>query len=195
MNIIDAGACGLGSLVVSGVKNPLHLTFPNRLTRLLNRADKPQNYVAALAGISEGLVSKYEAAKTIPRVDSVERIANSFGVQPCWLAFGPEGTLRFRKRRDPDTIDQATPELLLVDAVDTALRSDEIPSRLKAIREVKALSLRRVAEAAAMSPQGILKIENGLAAPLISTIEALAVALDVSPGWLAFGIGEGPSAD
>ena len=35
-------------------------------------------------------------------------------------------------------------------------------------------------------------IERGDVLPGINTVEALAVALDVAPGWLAFGDGEGP---
>jgi hypothetical protein len=37
-------------------------------------------------------------------------------------------------------------------------------------------------------------IEKGVTDPLITTVEQIAVAIDVAPGWLAFGEGEGPAA-
>jgi transcriptional regulator with XRE-family HTH domain len=59
---------------------------------------------------------------------------------------------------------------------------------------MKGLTLRAVASAAGVSPQSILLIEKGESEPRISTVEEIAVALDVAPGWLAYGEGEGPEA-
>lgn len=55
--------------------------------------------------------------------------------------------------------------------------------------EARSLSLRAVAKAAGISAQSLLLTEAGETVPLVSTCEALAVALDVSPCWLAYGYG------
>ena len=55
----------------------------------------------------------------------------------------------------------------------------------------RSLSIRGVAKAAGISAQSLLLTEAGETVPLVSTCEALAVALDVSPVWLAYGYGVG----
>lgn len=50
--------------------------------------------------------------------------------------------------------------------------------------------MRELALAAGVSGQTVSITEAGGTVPLVSNCEALAVALDVSPGWLAFGVGE-----
>lgn len=64
-----------------------------------------------------------------------------------------------------------------------------VGERCKQAREARSLSLRAVAKAAGISAQSLLLTESGETVPLVSTCEALAVALDVSPCWLAYGYG------
>ncbi len=59
--------------------------------------------------------------------------------------------------------------------------------RLKGSRERLGLSLRELSAAAQVSYQAVLYTESGQTVPRIDTIEAIAVALDVAPGWLAYG--------
>ena len=47
--------------------------------------------------------------------------------------------------------------------------------------------MRALAKAADVSYQAVLYTESGQTVPRVDTIEAIAVALDVAPGWLAYG--------
>ena len=58
---------------------------------------------------------------------------------------------------------------------------------MRQLRENVALTLLQVAEAAKGSDQAVLNTESGATVPRLYTIEAIAVALDVPPGWLAYG--------
>ena len=80
---------------------------------------------------------------------------------------------------------------MLRSALDLPLGADQLAKRVKLAREQLGLSLRALGAAAGASGQVVMMVERGQP-PLINTVEALAVALDVSPGWLAFGDGEGP---
>ena len=44
--------------------------------------------LARLAGITAGAIHLIESGKSIPGVDTVERIARALGVDPRWFAFG-----------------------------------------------------------------------------------------------------------
>lgn len=56
-------------------------------------------------------------------------------------------------------------------------------SRLKAVREAKLLTIRRLADRAGVSPATVVRIEHGGDAAL-RTVRALCGALDVEPGDL-----------
>lgn len=64
-----------------------------------------------------------------------------------------------------------------------------VSERLKLKRDQLGLSLRQLSEAAGVSFETIRKIETGKAIPKVDTCERIAIALGVSPCWLAFGVG------
>ncbi len=66
--------------------------------------------------------------------------------------------------------------------------------RLRLTRERLGLTLRQVGAAAGISIQGVLNCETGATVPRVDNLERLAVALDVSPCWLAYGVGDPPAA-
>lgn len=65
--------------------------------------------------------------------------------------------------------------------------------RLLQSREARGCTLRGLAERAGLSAQAVLYIEQAKVVPKVDTCELLAVALDVAPGWLAYGEGAGQS--
>lgn len=117
----------------------------------------------------------------------VEHLACALGVSPTWLAFGFDGFEAWRERvprkGEPERADP-TPQPAQRDCPE-AYRG--IPERLRHAREQSGLSMRAIARATELSAQTIALIEAGRSVPLISNIEAIAKALTVSPGWLAFG--------
>lgn len=125
-----------------------------------------------------------------PGIDLIEKIAVGLGISPVWLAFGHEGALPFREKQPRPAVpfDDPVPEpgkgLFHARYVDCG-------ERLRQVREQLGLSLRSLAEAANVSYQAVLNTETGLTVPKAETIEAIAVALDVAPGWLAYGDEEG----
>lgn len=185
---IDGEICGH---VPSGYKNPLYLGCAGRARDLIDASGLQRQQVAAMSGLSNAAVIHVEDAHHVPRLSTLERLAVALGISPTWLAYGDEGTLRFRHRRLRSPVPYDPPE------PDPAVRPhrDEwrlVAERLKRTRRSLGLTLRDIGTAAGISAQGVLLIEKGESNPVISTIEQLAVALDVSPGWLAFGEGEGP---
>ena len=134
-------------------------------------------------------ISMQENNLSVPRVGSVASLANALGVSPTWLAYGTQGGLPFRQRRPVVPFDPPMPALA---ARPASTACADLAQRLTTARTQQGLSLRKLGAAAGMSAQAVLLIERGDSNPLISTVEALAVALDVAPGWLAFGEGEGP---
>jgi DNA-binding XRE family transcriptional regulator len=107
-----------------------------------------------------------------PRTHTVIKLARVLGVAPGWLAYGLGSQTEFK-------------------ADDNGAG---LTARLKAMRTLRSLSRAALAEAAGVQVGAIQNIEEGQAAPRINTIERLAIALDVTPAWLAFGEGESPAA-
>ena len=66
---------------------------------------------------------------------------------------------------------------------------DGMGARLQAVRIERAVTKAELGRLAGLTAPSITQIENGGQSG-VEVIEALAQALDVSPGWLAFG--EGP---
>jgi hypothetical protein len=99
-------------------------------------------------------------------VATVERLANALRVSPAWLAFG------------------------LVAEWEPAegLRSDDLAARTREARLALGLTVREAERRAKLSRGAVRVVEAGSASTL-STVEKLAVALAVSPAWLAFGTG------
>lgn len=187
----DGDGAVVDSGVVSGHKNPLHQKFADRLREILDAADKSQRVISELTGASQTAISVWESGAALPRIDRAERLALALGVKPSWLAYGPEGVFRFRQRRQLPPSARLVPAPMLRSALDLPLGADQLAKRVKLAREQLGLSLRALGAAAGASGQVVMMVERGQP-PLINTVEALAVALDVSPGWLAFGDGEGP---
>lgn len=64
----------------------------------------------------------------------------------------------------------------------------KLPERLRRARRKAALSASALSLAAGISKGGAAKLEAGTWVPRLLTVERLAIALGVSPAWLAFGL-------
>lgn len=182
-------------LVPTGYRNPLCFGCADRIRGRIDASGLTRKDLAAMSGVSHSAICHVEDGNNFPRLSTIERIGECLGISPTWLSYGEEGTVRFRKRRAPSPVPYDPPE------TDPAPRPPMqcwrgVSQRLRRARTALGFTLRDIGEAAQVSPQGVLLIEKGVSDPMITTIEQLAVALDVSPGWLAFGEGEGlPIAD
>ena len=59
--------------------------------------------------------------------------------------------------------------------------------RLSQVRDAQQRTAKELGLAAGLSINAVAQIEDGYATPFIETVERIAAALGVSPGWLAFG--------
>lgn len=192
MSSLKPDAC-MSDSVPHGHKNPLWMGLARRLSDARCAINAAGEHVSRAAGLGPSTSNQIEDERRIPRVGTVEQLAVALGVPPAWLAFGHEGTLRFRERRPRSPLPPDFPEVSLAERpFPNAHRG--LAERLRAARELKGLSIRRVASDAGLSHQGIVNIESGASEARISAIEAIAKVLDVAPGWLAFGDGEGPDS-
>lgn len=158
----------LPSRVVRGRKNPLHKAFSQRLRQRRNSTGKTLAEVAAGAGLAGNSVVLYlESGERAPRLDTVERIAYALDMSPAFLAYAIEG--------------EAGPQR-------KGLRCVGIAQRLADARTARGLSVLAVAKLAGLSHTAVGNVERGTM-PTLATAEALAKALDLSPAWLAFGVG------
>ena len=64
----------------------------------------------------------------------------------------------------------------------------KLPERLRRARKKMALSASALSVQAGISKGGVAKLEAGTWVPRLPTVEFLAVALRISPSWLAFGL-------
>ena len=153
--------------MVRGRRNPLHFGLPARLRRA--RENLSFSSVAEAAGISDGqIVFRLERKPGhVPRCDTVELIAYALGLSPTFLAYGIEADC-----------------LPLADG----LRCEGVAARLQETRAARGLSVLALAKQAGLSHTAVGNIERGTM-PGLDTAEALAKALGVSPGWLAYGLG------
>ncbi len=62
-------------------------------------------------------------------------------------------------------------------------------------RELRGLSLRELSRCAGLSVTAVSNYERSINLPLVDAVEQLAVALSVSPCWLAYGTGDAPKRD
>lgn len=182
---LDLGVVAAG--VTSGVKQPLYLGISARLELVRISSDLFQSELSEKAGLGRGTARKLETRERCPNIETVERIACVLGISPTWLAFGFDGFEPWRERvprkgeaerpaPTPNPGARPCPEMFR-----------GIPERLRLAREQSGLSMRAIARATELSAQTVALIEAGRSVPLISNIEAIAKALSVSPGWLAFG--------
>lgn len=173
--------------VTSGVKQPLWFGLSARMTQAREAGDLHRVQLSEMAGLAVTAARQIEASEIRPNVETVERLASALGVSPTWLAFGFDGFEPWRERIPrKGEVERLPPK------PDPAVRSFSesfrgMPERLRLALDTSGLSMRALARAAELSPQTIKLIADGRSVPLISNVEAIAKALSVSPGWLAFG--------
>lgn len=157
--------------VVQGHRLPLHATLAKRLKKARQGAGLNRAPLSIAAGLAANTVANIERS-SIPGPDTVEKLARTLNISPCYLAYGIEG--------------EAPPPL-----PDDTLRSAGCGARVTQLRGHQGMSLRGLGEAAGLSATAIQNIEAD-AKPSVATVEALARALSCSPCWLAFGEGTDP---
>jgi transcriptional regulator with XRE-family HTH domain len=120
------------------------------------------------AGLGKSLVSILEGGGgRVPRLPTVERLADVLHLSPSFLAFG---------------LDHPSEPVV-------ELRSKGFADRLRAELDRRDLAVRALAELAGLSAGGAWALAHGTQ-PSLDTLEIVAKALGVSPAWLAYG--EGP---
>lgn len=185
-----------GHRMPKGLKNPLWWGVGERLRALGLGNRLTQTRIAALAGVTKTTVSNIESLEHAPRIDVVERIAAALAISPTWLAFGEQGHVPFRQRYPRPVLPGELPEIAPASRTPAGL-ADGFGARLKTARAARGLSAEKLAakirdsELGTMTGQAIRDLEPGGRMPTVSACWLLAWALDVSPGWLAYGEGEG----
>ena len=152
--------------VVRGRQNPLHWKFPERLKRARREKNVTADNLSMAAGVSNSAVSHFEASARLPRLPTLERIANALQISPGWLAFGADASF--------ESFD--------------GLRCALLAERLRAARNERGWSLRELDRQAGVAVGASRSIEAG-GMPTLDTLELLANALNLSAAWLAFGVG------
>lgn len=151
-----------------GIPNPLHWKFPQRLRRARKAAGLSCAALSRLAGIGTYTVAAIEAGHRIPRLPAVEKLGDALRLSPAFLAYGLDVPWEPRSG--------------------AALRCADLAARAQQVRRERGLSMGAVGRLLATSAATIQAIERG-GMPALDTLEQIAVALDVSPAWLAFGQG------
>lgn len=177
--------------VTRGLKNPLWFGVSDRLKRLREEAGLPALTLGNLAGVAHSTPHRLEQGTSVPTISVIERLAMALGVEPCWLAFGSDGEEPFRLKIPRLITPQGRPTPLPAEGT-AADAHKGCGERLEAARQVRGLSMRQLARAAQLSPQTVSAVESGRVGLRLDNCEALAVALDVAPCWLAYGVGRGP---
>ena len=154
--------------MVRGRKNPLYFGLATRLRQARNASCLSFDKIAEAAGLTDGstVVHLERKAGHVPRLDTVEKVAYALGLSPAYLAYGLDGEFQ-------------SGEVLLCRSVGARLRS---------ARQALGLTMRELARRADLTDTAVRTTENGVTVPSIATVEALAKALKVSPGWLGYGI-------
>ena len=154
--------------MVRGRKNPLFMGLASRLKTARKTAALNRQAVTQRAKLSDvSAVLGMEQGQRIPRLDTVERVAYGLGLSPAFLAYGIESE---------------------ADLPTEGLRCKGVALRLRQTRMHHGLSVLALATAAGLSHTAVGNVERGTM-PGLDTAEALAVALGVSPAWLAYGLG------
>jgi len=152
--------------MVRGRKNPLHYGLPSRLSKARKAAELTRKAVVQTVGTGQTAVRDIEAGERMPTVGTIARLAAALGCSAAYLAYGL-GDMR------PDG---------------PPATCDRMGARLQAMRVERGLTKAALARLVELSPSSFAKIENG-GQTGVDVLEALAQALAVSPGWLAFGVG------
>lgn len=77
--------------------------FANRLRQLMDENNLTQGHAATLAGVTQGNITKYLQAVTVPRIDVIVALHENLGVNPNWLLLGIEPKY-ITKRNQPKPI-------------------------------------------------------------------------------------------
>lgn len=157
----------LGRSVVRGHPNPAYMGLPDRLRRARKKAGKTRAALAVDAGLERTTLYGIEDGKRVARLDTVEKIASALELSPCWLAFGVD----------------------LPSSPIEPLHFGGLAERLREVRLARGLSMREVGRRAEASVVLVRSTETGSSIPNLARLESLAKALDVSPCWLAYGVG------
>ncbi len=177
--------------VVRGRKNPYWFDFADRLKRSRDGCDLSQNALALLVGIDSSQVYALENGSR-PKISTVEKLAAALSVPACYLAFGERGERPFSYR-----IPRCEQPLPI--GAPSAKPGDDLhlgfAARLTQARELRGLSLRELSRCAGLSVTAVSNYERSINLPLVDAVEQLAVALSVSPCWLAYGTGDAPRRD
>ena len=159
----------LATPMVRGRRNPRYWGFAARLRRARKAEGLTRFGVTTMATAKDReLVASLEQGERIPRLDTVEKIAYALGLSPALLAYGIEA-------------DTSQPT--------ESLRCEGVASRLLQTRTAHGLNMRALARAAGLTHTAVRSTETGASMPSIATVESFAVALGVSPAWLAYGLG------
>ena len=121
--------------------------------------------LSAAAAVGSPTVLYTETGQRTPSVGTTAKLAAALGVSASWLAYG---------------IGDAT-------AVPGA-SCDGMGQRLQAVRTERGLTKAALARLVELKAPSLSQIENGGQSG-VDTVERIAKALGVSPGWLAFGVG------
>lgn len=153
--------------MVRGSPNPLHFGLPARLRKARKQSDLKRKSLAQKVGRDPKVAVDIETGQRLPTVSTIARLASVLGVTAPWLAYG---------------LDEQTSD-------GHSASTDDMGARLRAVRVDCSMSRAELARLTELSPGTVAKIEGGGSSG-VHVVEALAQALGVSPGWLAFG--EGP---
>lgn len=129
-----------------------------------------QGGLARAAGVTNKVVGYLEEQDRTPRISTIAKLAAALQVSPGWLAYGAA---------------EPHPSGSVTDC-------SQLSERLRVLRTSRGLSREGLAAAAQVRAGSVQHIEEGRGAANVDTIERLAVALDISPAWLAFGDGRQP---
>ena len=151
--------------VVRGSPNPGYFGLPARLKKTRQDAGLSRLALAERVGGSHATVGYLESGQRWSSLGTVARLASALGCSAVWLAYG------LGAPQEAGTVDIAG-----------------LGSRLVSVRTERGLTKADLAEATGLSSAAILGIERGAEAR-VDTVERIAKALGVSPGWLAYGVG------
>lgn len=185
----DAGQPLQLAQVTSGRKNPLWCKLPDRLKNARENRGLNSTEIGRRAGIGHQTTTRIERGERTPQIDTVELIARALQVEPCWLAFGFDGGKPFNLKSKVTKPETDVPDIATSELTSAYLG---VAKRLSDRRSALGLSLRQVGTAAGISYQTVNLIECGEAVPKVDSLHRLAIALDVAPCWLAYGVGDPP---
>ena len=151
--------------MVRGSPNPKHFGLPARLRQTRTHADQTRMALATSAGVSDATVRQVEQDARMPSVGTIAKLAAALGVSAPWLAYG-----------------------LGDSAPDPGASCDGMGQRLQTVRIERGLTKAALARMVELKAPSLSQIENGGQSG-VDTVERIAKALGVSPGWLAYGVG------